>query len=47
MSADCLFCRIGRKEIPAKLVYEDGEVFAFEFSVLRMTWVCLDMVLGK
>jgi histidine triad (HIT) family protein len=30
MSADCLFCKIGRKEIPAKLVYEDGEVFAFE-----------------
>ena len=30
MSADCLFCRIGRKEIPAKLVYEDGEIFAFE-----------------
>ncbi len=30
MSADCLFCKIGRKEIPAKLVYEDGDVFAFE-----------------
>jgi histidine triad (HIT) family protein len=30
MSADCLFCKIGRKEIPAKLVYEDGEIFAFE-----------------
>ncbi|HXL22590.1 MAG TPA: histidine triad nucleotide-binding protein [Candidatus Dormibacteraeota bacterium] len=30
MSADCLFCKIGRKEIPAKLAYEDGEVFAFE-----------------
>ena len=27
---DCLFCKIGRKEIPAKLVYEDQEVFAFE-----------------
>jgi histidine triad (HIT) family protein len=27
---DCLFCKISRKEIPAKLVYEDGEVFAFE-----------------
>jgi histidine triad (HIT) family protein len=27
---DCLFCRIGRKEIPAKLVYEDAEIFAFE-----------------
>jgi histidine triad (HIT) family protein len=30
MSADCLFCRIGRKEIPAKLVYEDAEIFAFQ-----------------
>ena len=30
MSAECLFCKIGRKEIPAKLVYEDDEVFAFE-----------------
>src|ERR1700687_6272474 len=27
---DCLFCKIGQKEIPAKLVYEDEEVFAFE-----------------
>lgn len=27
---DCLFCKIGRKDIPAKLVYEDNEVFAFE-----------------
>lgn len=27
---DCLFCRIGRKEIPSKLVYEDKEIFAFE-----------------
>ena len=27
---DCLFCKIGNKEIPAKLVYEDGEMFAFE-----------------
>ena len=26
---DCLFCKIGRKEIPAKLVYEDQEIFAF------------------
>jgi len=28
--ADCLFCKISRKEIPAKLAYEDDEVFAFE-----------------
>ncbi len=27
---DCLFCKINRKEIPAKLVYEDEETFAFE-----------------
>ncbi len=27
---DCLFCKIRRKEIPAKLVYEDQETFAFE-----------------
>lgn len=30
MSTDCLFCKIARKEIPAKLVYEDGDLFAFE-----------------
>jgi len=27
---DCLFCKISRKEIPAKLVYEDPDLFAFE-----------------
>jgi histidine triad (HIT) family protein len=27
---DCLFCKISRKEIPAKLVYEDPDIFAFE-----------------
>ena len=27
---DCLFCKISRKEIPAKLVYEDADLFAFE-----------------
>lgn len=30
MIADCLFCKIGEKTIPAKLVYEDKEMFAFE-----------------
>jgi histidine triad (HIT) family protein len=30
MSADCLFCKIAAKQIPAKLVYEDAEIFAFE-----------------
>jgi histidine triad (HIT) family protein len=30
MSVDCLFCRIGEKKVPAKLVYEDAELFAFE-----------------
>ena len=27
---DCLFCKIGEKKIPSKIVYEDGEMFAFE-----------------
>ncbi len=27
--ADCLFCKIAAKEIPAKIVYEDTEVLAF------------------
>jgi len=27
---DCLFCKIGENKIPAKLVYEDDELFAFE-----------------
>jgi histidine triad (HIT) family protein len=27
---DCLFCKIGLKEIPSKLVYEDADIFAFE-----------------
>lgn len=27
---DCIFCKIGRKEIPAKLAYEDRQVVAFE-----------------
>jgi histidine triad (HIT) family protein len=30
MSADCLFCKIGAKKIPSKIVYEDDYVFAFE-----------------
>jgi histidine triad (HIT) family protein len=28
--ADCLFCKIGRREIPARVVYEDRQVVAFE-----------------
>lgn len=27
---DCIFCKIGRKEIRGKIVYEDAELFAFE-----------------
>ncbi|HUK53129.1 MAG TPA: histidine triad nucleotide-binding protein [Candidatus Binatia bacterium] len=27
---DCLFCKIGAKKIPSKLVYEDDRIFAFE-----------------
>jgi histidine triad (HIT) family protein len=30
MSADCLFCKIGEKKIPARLIYEGPEIFAFE-----------------
>lgn len=25
---DCIFCKIGAKEIPAKIIYEDEDVFA-------------------
>ena len=28
--SDCLFCKIGAAQIPAKLVYQDEEIFAFE-----------------
>lgn len=28
--SDCLFCKVGRKEVPAKMVYEDTDIFAFE-----------------
>ena len=27
---NCLFCKIGKKEIPSKFVYEDADIFAFE-----------------
>ena len=27
---DCLFCKIGQKKMPAKIVYEDEAMFAFE-----------------
>jgi histidine triad (HIT) family protein len=30
MSADCLFCKIGEKKIPSKIVYEDADLFVFE-----------------
>lgn len=26
----CIFCKIGRQELPAKLIYEDADTFAFE-----------------
>jgi len=29
VSADCLFCKIAAKQIPAKLLFEDADVFAF------------------
>jgi histidine triad (HIT) family protein len=28
--ADCLFCKIVRREIPGKIVFEDDELLAFE-----------------
>ncbi len=28
--SDCLFCKIVAKEIPSKVVFEDGETVAFE-----------------
>jgi len=30
MDASCLFCKIGAKKIPAKLVLDEEEIFAFE-----------------
>ena len=27
---DCIFCKISRGEIPANLLYQDSELFAFE-----------------
>jgi histidine triad (HIT) family protein len=28
--AECIFCKIGRKEIPSRIVYEDPQMIAFE-----------------
>lgn len=28
--SECLFCKIGRKELSGKIIYEDAEIFAFE-----------------
>ncbi|MBN1937989.1 MAG: histidine triad nucleotide-binding protein [Candidatus Aminicenantes bacterium] len=28
--SDCIFCRIAAKEIPAKVVYEDDRIIAFD-----------------
>lgn len=30
MTENCLFCKILAKEIPAKIIYEDDQVIAFE-----------------
>jgi histidine triad (HIT) family protein len=30
MNPNCLFCKIGAKQIPSKIVYEDPKLFAFE-----------------
>jgi histidine triad (HIT) family protein len=29
MQNDCIFCKIAAKEIPAKVIYEDENIFAF------------------
>ena len=29
MSDECIFCRIGRKQVPSKTVYEDHDLLAF------------------
>lgn len=29
LKEDCLFCKIGQRQIPAKKIYEDEEVLAF------------------
>lgn len=29
MTTECLFCKISKREIPSKIVYEDDEVLAF------------------
>jgi diadenosine tetraphosphate (Ap4A) HIT family hydrolase len=30
MNSDCIFCKIGAKQLPSTIVYEDPEIFAFE-----------------
>jgi histidine triad (HIT) family protein len=30
LAADCLFCRIARKELPAKIIFENERLLAFE-----------------
>jgi histidine triad (HIT) family protein len=30
MNANCLFCKIGAKQIPSKIAHEDADLFAFE-----------------
>ena len=30
MSADCIFCKIAKKEIPSEIVYESDEIVAFK-----------------
>ncbi len=30
MNETCIFCKIAKKEIPSKIVFEDGEIVAFQ-----------------
>jgi histidine triad (HIT) family protein len=30
MNSSCIFCKIAKKEIPTKIIYEDKDIIAFE-----------------
>jgi len=41
MENTCLFCRIAKKEIPAKIIYESGDILAFEDIDPKAPFHCL------